>query len=47
MYDNYIQLLTNQASTTGSGGMGGGGLQQSGVVNIGNVYNCTESAFSS
>ncbi|MDD3265714.1 MAG: DUF4156 domain-containing protein [Burkholderiales bacterium] len=44
---NYIQLLTNQSSTTGSGSLGVGGLQQSGVVNIGNVYNCTESALSS
>ena len=39
---NYIQLLTNQASTTGSGGLMGGGLQQTGVVNVGNVYSCSE-----
>jgi hypothetical protein len=44
---NYVQLLTNQASTTGSGGLLGGGMQQTGVVNIGNVYHCTESALSS
>lgn len=41
---NYVQLLTNQASVTGSGGLVGGGLQQSGVVNMGNVYNCPESS---
>ncbi len=44
---NYVQLLTNQASTTGSGGLLGGGRQQTGVVDIGNVYRCTESALAS
>ncbi|RTK97428.1 MAG: DUF4156 domain-containing protein [Neisseriaceae bacterium] len=44
---NYIQLLTNQASTTGSGGLIGGGMQQTGVVNMGNVYSCKESAIAS
>lgn len=41
---NYVQLMTNQASTTGSGGLLGDGLQQTGVVNTGNVYNCPESS---
>lgn len=44
MGGNYVQLLTNQAATTGSGDLLGDGLQETGVVNVGNVYNCTESA---
>ncbi len=45
---NYVQLLTNQAGNTGSGsmsdGIGGGGYEQTNVTNIGNVYDCPESA---
>lgn len=44
---NYVQLLTNQASVTGSGGGFddlGGSIQQTNVTDIGNAYNCPESA---
>ena len=42
---NYVQLLTNQASDTGSGDDGfGGSFVQTNVTNIGNAYNCPESA---
>lgn len=42
---NYVQLLTNQASYTGSGDDGfGGSFVQTNVTNIGNAYNCPESA---
>lgn len=41
---NYIQLETNQAGVTGSGGSGpyggGGGFSQTDVTNIGNAYRC-------
>lgn len=37
---NYVQLITNRASDTGSGGSFGGSYQQTGVVAIGNAYKC-------
>jgi len=45
MGGNYVQLITNRASSTGSvssNGFGGfsGSQQQTGVTTIGNVYRC-------
>ncbi len=40
---NYVQLETNQAGVTGSGGSyggGGGGMAQTDVTNTGNAYRC-------
>ena len=37
---NYVQMLTNQASITGSDGLVGGSIQQTNVTNIGNAYKC-------
>ena len=37
---NYVQMLTNQASITGSDGLVGGSIQQTNATNIGNAYKC-------
>ena len=37
---DYVQMLTNQASITGSDGLVGGSIQQTNVTNIGNAYKC-------
>lgn len=47
MGGNYVQLLTNQASSSGGGSVLGSGVGETEVVNLGNVYNCPESSLSS
>lgn len=37
---NYVQLETNQAGVTGSGGYYGGSMSQTDVTNTGNAYRC-------
>lgn len=37
---NYVELITNRASSTGSGFEGSGSVHQTGVVAMGNAYAC-------
>jgi hypothetical protein len=37
---NYVQMITNRAGVTGSAGNDYGGMAQTNVTNIGNVYSC-------
>ena len=37
---NYVELVTNRASGTGSAFEGSGSMQQTGVITMGNAYSC-------